>query len=441
VSIATIKDGIILGKAKVTVDIVDRGNKEIRPETPMNPSELAYHNTGNEGKGANAELHNRYIHNMADKSPLETSHVSWHFTVDAYRIFQHLPINECAFHTGDGFNTKSGNRNAIGIEICMHKDATPAEYTQAEENAIALGVHLMQLTGIKIEKVKPHQAYSGKFCPAVILKRDGGFTKFQGRIKSAFTKASKVTPVSSVVKSYLSEGDNGNGVKELQTLLSKVGYDIKIDGDFGEGTLNDVRDFQKKSGLTIDGFVGKETMTKLKEKVTETTKPVPVVTPKPKPITPKPVAKPVTVAPKPVAKPVVLYGKLTVLVEKLNVRKEANLTAPISKTVSKGESYKVYSQKNGLYCIGTDSYCTSNSKYVKFVKNPDFGKVEEAKTAVVLADTLFTYTKADWDARGVTVKKGESFTVIKELVVSGAKMYQLKSGAFITANPKLVKAK
>lgn len=387
----TLKNGITLGKAKVVVDIVDKGNPEIRPETPLDASEICIHNTGNEGRGADAEMHNRYIHNMADKSPKDTGYASWHFAVDAYNIYQHLPIDECAWHTGDGVGSKSGNRNAIGIEICMHKDATPAEYAQAEENAVALTVHLMKLEGIKIEKVKPHQAYSGKFCPAVILKRDGGFTKFHGRIKSAFAKSTKVVApvVASVAKSYLSEGDKGNDVKELQTLLSKVGHDITIDGDFGAGTLNDVRDFQKKNGLTIDGFAGKGTMDKLKAKVAElakpVTKPVPVAV-KPKPVAVKPatvtkpvVAKPVAVKPVPV-KPVVkglpsnVYGTIKVLVDKLNLRVSADFSSKVVKTVSKGESYKVYAVKNGLFHVGGDQYCTSNKAYVAFTKNPNYKK-------------------------------------------------------------------
>lgn len=187
--ITTLNGVNTLGKATVIVDIVRKGNSEIRPETAMKPTEIAIHNTGNSGRGANAKAHNTYIHNMSKLPESATGYASWHFSVDDKFIYQHIPLNEAAWHTGDGSGTKSGNRNAIGIEICENVDM--ANYAQAEENAIALTVYLMKQLLISITKVKPHQAYSGKYCPRVILKRDGSFTKFHNRIATAYN----VTPV------------------------------------------------------------------------------------------------------------------------------------------------------------------------------------------------------------------------------------------------------
>lgn len=172
-----------IGKAEVIVDIVAKGNYEIRPEYDMNPSEIAVHNTGNSGRGANAKAHNTYIHNMSELPESATGYASWHFSVDDKFIYQHIPLDESAWHTGDGGGLNSGNRNAVGIEICENVDME--NYAQAEENAIALIKYLMEKLNINVQKVKPHQAYSGKYCPRVILKRDGGFTKFHNRIKEA----------------------------------------------------------------------------------------------------------------------------------------------------------------------------------------------------------------------------------------------------------------
>jgi N-acetylmuramoyl-L-alanine amidase len=184
--ITTLSNVSTLGKAKVIVDIVQKGNYEVRPAYAMNPSQIAIHNTGNSGRGANAEMHNRYIHNMSALPPQSTRYASWHFSVDHKSIYQHLPLNENAWHTGDGSGANSGNRTAIGIEICENSDMTDAEYRQAEENAIALAVYLMKAFNIPVSKVRPHQSFSGKYCPRVILKRDGGFGKFSNRIASAF---------------------------------------------------------------------------------------------------------------------------------------------------------------------------------------------------------------------------------------------------------------
>ena len=52
----------------------------------------------------------------------------------------------------------------------------------------------------------------------------------------------------------------GNGYKEqnrvLQGLLCLHGFNVQVDGSFGNGTLTAVKDFQKKMGLKPDGSVG-----------------------------------------------------------------------------------------------------------------------------------------------------------------------------------------
>ncbi len=51
---------------------------------------------------------------------------------------------------------------------------------------------------------------------------------------------------------------------------------------------------------------------------------------------------------------------------------------------------------------------------------------------------LWYYNKPDWNAKKATVKRGEVFTVVETLTVNGSKMYKLKSGTYITANPQYV---
>lgn len=41
------------------------------------------------------------------------------------------------------------------------------------------------------------------------------------------------------------------------------GYNIDIDGIFGQSTDNIVRQFQSENGLAVDGIVGKNTFRKL----------------------------------------------------------------------------------------------------------------------------------------------------------------------------------
>lgn len=56
-----------------------------------------------------------------------------------------------------------------------------------------------------------------------------------------------------------------------------------------------------------------------------------------------------------------------------------------------------------------------------------------------LPSSLWYYDKPDWDAKKATVSEGTVLTVVDTLTVDGSNMYKLKSGAYITANPKYVK--
>ena len=56
----------------------------------------------------------------------------------------------------------------------------------------------------------------------------------------------------------------------------------------------------------------------------------------------------------------------------------------------------------------------------------------------VKAKELWYYDKPDWNAKKDIVKAGEVFTVVDTLMVNGSKMYKLKSGVYMTANPSFV---
>lgn len=58
-------------------------------------------------------------------------------------------------------------------------------------------------------------------------------------------------------------GDEGGDVKVMQEALIRKGYKVKADGKFGSGTEEAVRAFQEKSGLDVDGDIGKATRDKL----------------------------------------------------------------------------------------------------------------------------------------------------------------------------------
>lgn len=67
-------------------------------------------------------------------------------------------------------------------------------------------------------------------------------------------------------------GDKGAEVTEVQKLLSMLGYDLVIDGNFGDRTDRSLKAFQKKSGLTVDGVAGPKTVEALKAAQKKTSK-------------------------------------------------------------------------------------------------------------------------------------------------------------------------
>ncbi len=62
----------------------------------------------------------------------------------------------------------------------------------------------------------------------------------------------------------LRKGASGADVRKLQQRLKELGYfAAKIDGDYGDKTVNAVKAFQQKNGLTADGVAGPSTQKKL----------------------------------------------------------------------------------------------------------------------------------------------------------------------------------
>jgi len=54
----------------------------------------------------------------------------------------------------------------------------------------------------------------------------------------------------------LKRGSKGQDVRSLQEKLTKLGFDVKADGDFGNATDGAVRNLQAMFNYTVDGIVG-----------------------------------------------------------------------------------------------------------------------------------------------------------------------------------------
>ena len=71
-----------------------------------------------------------------------------------------------------------------------------------------------------------------------------------------------------VAKPTLRRGSRGTQVRILQSDLVFLGKAIAIDGIFGPITEAAVRDFQKETGIAIDGIYGRQTWSKMMEVLT-----------------------------------------------------------------------------------------------------------------------------------------------------------------------------
>lgn len=65
--------------------------------------------------------------------------------------------------------------------------------------------------------------------------------------------------------SALKYGSRGDRVKQLQRCLVYLGWELEIDGSFGNATQNAVKEFQQKYGLSVDGSCGPATRAKINE--------------------------------------------------------------------------------------------------------------------------------------------------------------------------------
>ncbi|MEH7117225.1 N-acetylmuramoyl-L-alanine amidase [Neobacillus vireti] len=110
--------------------------------------------------------------------------------------------------------------------------------------------------------------------------------------------------------------------------------------------------------------------------------------------------------------------------------------------VVKGDTLSGISKKYGMAVAELKSLNGLKSDLIKVgqvlkVKGP----APKTKLLTVLVQDLYTYKTANWNNKGQLVHKGDVFTVVDELMVSGSKMYKLKSGLYITANTKYVSVK
>ncbi len=186
-------------------DFIPEGRNN-RPGFFLAPRFVTIHDTDNPAANADAAMHARYVKNPdtgvdSNNHPMPNNAINpsgWHLTVDDHQAYQHLPFTESGWHAGDGASGP-GNRQSIGIEICMNKNGNRA---QAEENAAWLTAKMLRELKLTRDQVKQHNNWSGKNCPSVLRGRAGGWEDFLARVDFYLALGPTSAPVASRAGTY-----------------------------------------------------------------------------------------------------------------------------------------------------------------------------------------------------------------------------------------------
>lgn len=119
----------------------------------MVPTSITIHSTGNPLSTARNERDN-----LARVD--NTRHASFHLVVDDKEAIECIPLDEAAWHAGDGYYGE-GNRTSISIEICESGDRA-----KTLDNAARVVAKIMAEQNIT--KMVRHFDWTGKICPRIM---------------------------------------------------------------------------------------------------------------------------------------------------------------------------------------------------------------------------------------------------------------------------------
>lgn len=130
-----------------------------RPGIERRIKYVVLHETGNRADGADAARHGMYLRfNNEDDT-------SWHYTVDDTEIYHHIPDGEVAWHASDRLNDPGGNRNGIGVELCVNSDG---DFEKTFDNAARLVAVLLDAYDLDSDAIRQHADFTNKNCPETI---------------------------------------------------------------------------------------------------------------------------------------------------------------------------------------------------------------------------------------------------------------------------------
>ena len=258
---------------------------------------LVIHYSANDGDSAKGN--GNYFKNNKPKA-------SAHYFVDDNVIVNSVPDNYTAYAVGGKkYNNNGGkyygvctNTNSLSIELCDTKRNGKSDLSsETRKNAIELARHLCKKYKIDKNHIIMHYQVNGKLCPKYFVEDTKAWKKFKDdifsdvkstktvkkptvinanlvkEVQKALNSAYKLKLVidgklgektKTAIKTYLiRNGSKGTYAKWVQKRLNAKGYNIKVDGVFGNKSVAALKKYQKAKGLTVDGVCGYATVYEL----------------------------------------------------------------------------------------------------------------------------------------------------------------------------------
>jgi N-acetylmuramoyl-L-alanine amidase len=243
-------DGVPVRRA-----FIPAGNSN-RPGLPVLASGAGWitvHETGNPNPGANAEMHRAFVHGRdgvggggypatAGKPAYEG--VSFHLVVDDREIVWLLPLEERAWHAGDGADGPGNSSTAI--ETCINSDG---DWARTQEHLARLVAWLARNHPAKsVERIAQHHQWArdGKNCPARLRANGGaGWAALLERVRALAEPALWFSypdgtrcphPVIAGFRGWLEAMGRARGVDDLHAaMLSVAGYPLEAEWRGADG--------------------------------------------------------------------------------------------------------------------------------------------------------------------------------------------------------------
>lgn len=191
-----------------------------RPCIAMQAEYITIHSTANV---ASAKNERTYLTN-----PSNTRTASYHIVVDENEAIECIPLNEVAWHAGDG-SKGTGNRKSIGIEI-----SEGGNRAKTLQNAAELVAKLLHERNWGVDKLRRHYDWSKKICPRILADNNWkGWEEFKQAVQKELDNLNNKDKVKvqingkiHYIDGILKDGTNYCSIRQVAEILGK-----KVDWD------------------------------------------------------------------------------------------------------------------------------------------------------------------------------------------------------------------